>query len=272
MQKISIVIFLFLMGCAGKKNKQPIIVKDSLPSNVPITGRIFATAYQQTAGEYRALCFQAFNIARIRVNEFAKSRSKKEKSPVIITDIDETILDNSPVQAHQAYLGKGYDSLSWKQWSDRAEADTVPGAAAFLKYAASKGIEIFYVTNRRENEGEATIANLKKYNFPNADPAHLLAKVHKDSTSKETRRQSISNIHHIVMLLGDNLGDFSSLFDKKMLDERRENVNKAVDEFGSRFIVLPNPGYGDWESAIYQYKKWKPAQKDSMIKTVIKSY
>jgi predicted secreted acid phosphatase len=25
-------------------------------------------------------------------------------------------------------------------------------------------------------------------------------------------------------------------------------------EFGSRFIVVPNPMYGDWENAIYGYK------------------
>jgi len=79
-----------------------------------------------------------------------------------------------------------------------ASADTVPGASDFLKYAASKGVEIFYVTNRMEKERDATIKNLKKFDLPNADYAHLFP-VQKTS-SKEDRRKSIAANHDVVML------------------------------------------------------------------------
>ena len=54
-----------------------------------------------------------------------------------------------------------------------ANADTLPGALSFLKYASSRGLEIFYVTNRTEKERNVTLKNLQKFNFPNSDNAHL---------------------------------------------------------------------------------------------------
>jgi predicted secreted acid phosphatase len=75
------------------------------------------------------------------------------------------------------------------------------------------------------------------------------------------------------MLLGDNLGDFSFLFDKKSTDERTQNVNAVEREFGNRFIILPNPVYGDWESALYNYNfSLTPSQKDSVIKATLNGY
>jgi 5'-nucleotidase (lipoprotein e(P4) family) len=231
-------------------------------------GKIFATIYQQRAGEYRALCFQAFNIAHLRVDEIIKVQSAKPKA--IVTDIDETILDNSPYEAHQTLQGKDYESASWSEWVSKINADTVPGSLNFLNYAFSKGLEIFYVTNRGESERGVTLKNLQKFNFPNADSAHLFPL--QNTSSKEKRRQTILSSHEIVMLMGDNLGDFSNLFDKKNVDERMKNVNSVAAEFGDKFIVLPNPAYGDWESSLFNYKPLTAAQEDSVIRASLITY
>ncbi|HEY5407067.1 MAG TPA: 5'-nucleotidase, lipoprotein e(P4) family, partial [Ginsengibacter sp.] len=197
--------------------------------------------------------------------------TKSDKPKVIVTDIDETILDNSAYEAHQTLQGRDYDSDSWLAWSAMIKADTVPGSLSFLKYASSKGIEIFYVTNRGERERDFTLKNLQKFNFPNADNAHLF--LLKNTSSKEDRRQNIAANYTIVMLMGDNLGDFSSLFDKKSSDERNQNVNTLAAEFGSRFIILPNPVYGDWENSLYNYNySLTEAQKDSVMKASLHSY
>lgn len=268
MKKIFFVSLIFSASCTIAPR---ISVSNANPVNgsVVIDGKIFATAYQQRAGEYRALCFQAFNIARQRVDEIILTKTEKPK--VIITDIDETILDNSAYEAHQTLQGKGYESASWYEWSAMIKADTVPGSLTFLKYASSKGIEIFYVTNRGEKERDFTVKNLQKFNFPNADNEHLFPL--QTTSSKEERRQSIAENHTIVMLMGDNLGDFSSLFDKKSTEERNQNVNTVAFEFGNRFIVLPNPVYGDWESSLYNYNySLTSLQMDSVIKASLHSY
>ncbi len=266
MKKLSFVLIFFAVSCTIAPR---ISVSNIADGHVVVDGKLYATAYMQKAAEYRALCFQAFNIAHQRVDEIMLTKTEKPKA--IITDIDETILDNSPYEAHQSLQGKDYESTSWHEWVSMANADTVPGAHAFLKYASSRGLEIFYVTNRNEKERDATVKNLQKFNFPNADNAHLFPST--NSPSKEDRRKSIAATHTIVMLMGDNLSDFSFLFDKKSTEERLHNVNSVAAEFGNLYIVLPNPVYGDWESALYNYNySFTLAQKDSVIKASLHSY
>ncbi|HUS03380.1 MAG TPA: 5'-nucleotidase, lipoprotein e(P4) family [Chitinophagaceae bacterium] len=265
MKKISIAVLFIITACTTSKQ----ITKTALSSeNILVTGKMFGSLYQQRAAEYKALCLQAFNIARLRVNENLQNSGKPK---AIITDIDETILDNSPYEVHQTLQGKDYEAASWSQWTAMGQADTVPGAPAFLKYAASKGITIFYITNRDEKEREGTLLNLQKFNLPNADNAHLVLR--QGSSSKETRRQQVAASHEIVLLLGDNLADFSSLFDKKSMDEREQNTDNLASEFGKKFIVIPNAVYGDWESTVYKYSNTlTAAQKDSVIKNLLKGY
>jgi 5'-nucleotidase (lipoprotein e(P4) family) len=153
------------------------------------------------------------------------------------------------------------------QWSTLTP---FPAVLRFLKYASSKGLEIFYITNRSEKEREVTLKNLQKFNFPNSDSAHLFPR--QDNSSKKRGRQSIAASHNIVILMGDNLGDFSYLFDRKTTEERMQNVNSVATEFGSRFIVLPNPVYGDWESTLYNYSPLSQAQKDSVMKASLITY
>lgn len=83
----------------------------------------------------------------------------------------------------------------------------------------------------------------------------------------------MATVNDVILLLGDNLADFTSAFDKKTLVEREKNTNTLVDAFGKKFIVIPNPVYGDWESANNKYTySLSPAQKDSVIKSLLKGY
>ena len=260
MKKITFIILAFSTSCvAPRLNTSTINPSNSLVFD----GKTFSTVYQQRAAEYRALCYQAFNIAHERINEFNRQRSSKPKA--IMTEIDETILNNSSYQAQQLLQGKDYDPGSWNEWTSKGEADTIPGALRFLQFASASGIEIFYVTNRGENEREGTLKNLQKFNFPNANNEHLLLKG--NTTSKEDRKNIIAETHTIVLLLGDNLNDFSFLFEKKNSSERNKIADSFSTDFGNHFIVLPNPVYGDWESSLYQYQhSLSTSQKDSIIR------
>ena len=167
-------------------------------------GKVWASLYQQRAAEYKALCFQAYNIARLRLDEALKHKGKKPLA--VITDVDETLLDNSPYDAARAVKDKDYEPAGWKAWTAKGIADTVPGAPSFFKYAASKGVTVFYVTNRDEDEREGTTKNLKLYNLPNADKAHVILR--QTVSSKEARRQQILKNYNVVLYCGDNLPDF----------------------------------------------------------------
>lgn len=265
------IVVLFMFSCKSSKEiliKPTVTVVETMPKNVSLNGKLFSSIFQQRAAEYRALCLQGYNIAKLRVDNFT---AQSEKPKAIITDIDETILDNSAYAVHQAYEGSEYTNTSWYEWTDKSAADTMPGAAAFLKYVASKNIQVFYITNREDKERAGTLKNLQRFGLPNADEIHLYTKL--GTSSKEARRQQVMDRYEVVLLMGDNLADLSMLFDKKTEEERKKNTDILAGEFGKKFIVFPNANYGDWESSMFKYNyKLTQMQKDSVIKEVLKSY
>lgn len=229
-------------------------------------GPAFAALWQQRSAEYKALCFQAYNFARLRLNEDLQRGSSKPMA--IVTDIDETVLDNSPYNVHIALKGENYSDKTWQEWTSKAIADTVPGALSFLKYAAEKGVHVYYITNRSAAERAVTLQNLQRWNFPDADNEHLIPKT--STSSKEDRRLAVAKTHEIILLMGDNLGDFSAIFEKQPADKRDAATKQSAAEFGNRFIVLPNPMYGDWLPALFQYNYKQNI--DSILQTELRNY
>lgn len=222
--------------------------------------------YTQKAAEYRALAYQAYNLARLRLDADLEKKNVKKlpkterKRPrAIIVDIDETVLDNSPANAKGIITGRPFNTTDWYAWTEMRKAKRVPGAVEFLNYAVSKGVKIFYVSNRDEVQKAATIDNLQKAGFRDVSPLNVMLR-DKDS-SKDPRRAAVSAQYRIVMLIGDNLDDFSGLFERKSTAERYAETEKAHDDWGRKFIVLPNAMYGTWENAIYEYQRLTEAQK-----------
>ncbi|WP_232538921.1 5'-nucleotidase, lipoprotein e(P4) family [Chitinophaga tropicalis] len=253
---------------AACKSTRPVTSQAPSTTLVPY-GPAWAALWQQKAAEYKALCFQAYNIAKVRLDENLQHPGNKPVA--IVTDIDETILDNSPYTVHTSLRGQAYADKTWTEWTDKAAADTVPGALSFLKYAASKGVRVFYITNRAETERTSTLKNLQHWQFPDADNEHLLLKT--TTSGKESRRQQVAQTHQIILLMGDNLSDFAAIFDKQPVTEREKVTQQSAADFGNRFIVLPNPMYGDWLPAMFQYNyKRSPQELDSILKTQLKDY
>lgn len=232
-----------------------------------------AVLWMQNSGEERALAYQAFTLARMMLDRDLRMNRRGGARRAVVVDVDETVLDNSRYQATLVKNGKSYDDQSWTQWVNRVEATAVPGAVEFLRYAASRGVRVFYITNRKQAEKEATAANLKKLGFPGVTDETLLPRTDPQSSSKEPRRQAVSAKYRIVLLMGDNLNDFASVFEQsKTVESRLAAVEKNQSQFGTRFIVLPNPMYGDWENSLYDYnfkltEDEKAAKRKSWLKT-----
>lgn len=230
--------------------------------------KLYPVLWQQDAAEYRALCYQAFNFAELRLDEILKKKPGKGNL-AIITDLDETILDNSEIAAQTIKEGKEVNYEEWLRWLNKPRIPTVPGAVDFLNYAGKKGVTIFYISNRDTSGLQITLAILQKLKLPNADISHMLFL--SNTSSKEPRRQLVMNDHNVVMLLGDNLDDFMQVFEDKPIDERFAETDKAKDEWGKKFIVLPNATYGEWENALFGYKENLTAQqKTAMLRTLLK--
>jgi 5'-nucleotidase (lipoprotein e(P4) family) len=209
--------------------------------------QVGAILWTQTSGEIRALYYQAFHWARMVLDQDLKHKSKQPRA--VVVDVDETVLDNSPFQASLIKEQKNYSQQDWAKWTASAQAAALPGAVEFLRYAAAKGVRVFYITNRAEAERAATADNLTKQGFPGVSNETLLLRT--DKSSKEPRRQQVAAQYRIVLLLGDNLNDFAEVFEQRTTAERLAAVEQNRDQFGTHFIMLPNAMYGDWENAIY---------------------
>lgn len=239
--------------------------------------QVGAVLFMQKAAEFRALAYQAFNVARMQLDaDFDKKTVKKlpkaerKRVRAVVVDIDETVLDNSPHQAEMIKNRMPFTPAVWTAWVNRRQAKPIPGAVDFLKYANAKGVRVFYVSNRNEAEKQGTIDNLKAAGFPDVSEETVLVRA--AESGKEARRQIISAKHRIVLLLGDNLNDLSNVFERKSVNDRFAEVDKTREQFGRRFIVLPNAMYGDWESAIYEYGRLSEIEKTAKRATALESY
>jgi 5'-nucleotidase (lipoprotein e(P4) family) len=228
--------------------------------------QIGAILYQQKAAEYRALAYQAYNLARLRLDEDLdkknlKKLAKAERSRprAVIVDIDETVLDNSPSNAYAAKNNLPFNVKDWYAWGEMRRAKAVPGAVDFLNYAVSKGVKVFFISNRDEVQKQATIDNLKAVGFRDVSTDNVMLR--QGDSTKEPRRLSVASKYRIVLLMGDNLDDFSNVFERKSIADRFTEVDKAREVWGRRFIVLPNAMYGTWENAIYNYQRLTEEQK-----------
>jgi 5'-nucleotidase (lipoprotein e(P4) family) len=216
-----------------------------------------ATLWYQTSAEMRAASYQAFNLARMRFDMDLKESSSGKKRAVIV-DIDETVLDNSPYEAGLIGRNYGYPK-GWQEWCEAARAAALPGAVEFLQYVDSKGAAVFYLSNRKDKVRAGTMKNLQALGFPQVVDSQVLLRT--ETSDKEPRRQAVAAEHRIVLLMGDNLGDFDSVFRGASVARRAGAADLLKNSWGDRFIVLPNPMYGDWEGAIYE-GNWKLSPED----------
>ncbi|MEO8042582.1 MAG: HAD family acid phosphatase, partial [Acidobacteriota bacterium] len=129
-----------------------------------------------------------------------------------------------------------------------------------INYAVSKGVKIFYISNRDEVQRQATLDNLKSVGFNDVSSERVILRVNGESP-KGPRRDVVTATYRIVLLVGDNLDDFTSAFEKKSIAERFAEADRTRDQWGKRFIVIPNAMYGTWENAIYEYQRLNEARK-----------
>ena len=224
---------------------------------------MLAVLYAQSSAEYEANNLQTFAGAKLALEKalvnknwtaaIEQKEDFSEKPPAVILDIDETVLNNIPFQARAIIKGESYPN-GWVEWMLEEASTSVAGVSEFLKYADSKGIKIFYVTNRIAIAEEATRNNLKKLGLPfDTDRDVLLMKNENGWTSdKVSRRELIAQDYRILLLIGDQLGDFISLDEATTgVDSRKEIAAKYEEMWGKKWFMITNPIYGRWEASIY---------------------
>jgi len=227
------------------------------------------------SAEYRALAIQAYAAAakdlQGMIDDPSWSALPDEndatgRKPAIIFDVDETLVSNVEFQVA---LEPPFRNSKLDDWNAANEALPVPGAPEFVQLARDSGVEVFFITNRpcEPKAGVAdacpqervTIEDLREAGIP-ADAKHvMLANEQPGWTGeKKVRRDLIAQDYRIIMLVGDDLGDFLDCVRARPVAPCTEGATKASREreagkystlWGNGWYMLPNPMHGSWTSA-----------------------
>jgi 5'-nucleotidase (lipoprotein e(P4) family) len=221
--------------------------------------RINATLWVQTSEEFRGAALGAFRAAARQLDRALKDRKWTAAveqpepfarlPPAVILDIDETVLDNSSFQVRGIRRGVPFDRAMWDQWVAEAAAGAVPGAVEFCRAAAARKVAVFYISNREQKHEPATRANLQAHGFPlsdSVDTVLLRGETPEWTGDKGTRRRHVAERYRVLLIVGDDLGDFLSNV-RVPLAERRKLAASREAWWGERWIAIPNPMYGSWE-------------------------
>ena len=263
-------------GCAAPA---PVTAPAPVPEApaVRTNENLHSVLWTQTAVEYRATAEQAYRLAALMLDraledstwtaalEQQEAGGYASLPPAVVLDVDETVLDNAAYQARLVRDDAAYSSATWDAWAQEAAAVPVPGAVDFTQYAAAKGVTVVYLTNRRGTTEAATRRNLAAYDFPVAagDDVVLTRGERPEwaASEKEPRRRAVAEKYRILLLVGDNLGDFMSGVEGSVA-ERDALAAPYGAYWGTRWIMLPNPQYGSWEGALFDFDyQLTPAQR-----------
>jgi len=201
--------------------------------------------------EYWTLTRQNYRVALHAV--VAQSATLDKRTPwTVVLDIDETVLDNSTYQLERKAYGDDFNWASWNGWCERRVAKPIPGATEFIESIRKMGAQIAFISNRHDVTRQATIDNLNMYGLWNKKDV-LCLKTDDKAYDKVARRTELRKGEGactlggrpvtILAYLGDTIHDFP--------EEGEEVIKGDRDsQFGTRYVVFPNPMYGSWSEEI----------------------
>lgn len=257
-----------LAGCANlAQTAQP-----SMPATATIERAVPpGMQWLYGSGESAASSIQAYHALRDHVLAAAATRPARSvvlsagatlgrpdyvscgrKPLAVILDVDETVIQNLGYEYDEALTGRGFDSAIWGRW-ERTGADKVlpvPGAVTALQAIRRVGVAVIFNSNRNAASADQTEAAIVGAGLGPAKHGETLFLSGDDATgsAKDGRRARIAARHCVVAMAGDQLGDFSDLFNARTLTvaERRRLAGSGATAamWGSGWFMLSNPVYG----------------------------
>lgn len=240
---------------------------------------LLSTLWTQRSVEFKGNALTVYALARYRLDEALADKKwtaapMEQKGdyealpPAIVLDVDETVLDNSAYQVWMMKTGQTFNTKTWNEFCAAQMSKAVPGAAEFTRYAESKGVKVFYITNRGAETEKDTRENMQKLGFPmggNVDTFLMQNEKPDWGSQKGTRRAVIAKDYRILLSFGDNFGDFDDRYRTSEAD-RLKAFEENKERWGREWLVIANPTYGSFDTAPYGHDFKKPQQEQRKAK------
>ena len=225
------------------------------------------------SAEYQAITTQVYQSAEADLPAFIADTNwsampghpvDPSLPPAVVIDVDETVVSNVDFQLA---FERPFTNRKMYDYFQEHDAIPVAGVVDFVAAARAAGVTPFFVTNRpcEPIEGvpgdcpqkDWTIKELRSLGIE-ADAEHvLLADEQGWDRAKIGRREHIAENYRVIMLFGDDLGDFSPCVRKTLYGPCTEPATSQsrqaiIDEnrhlWGNGWYILPGPMHGSWTS------------------------
>lgn len=243
-----------LIGCAGVQSAPESAASppsaEAAPSGEASVAEArpwpLAIVWARTSAESRAIYRQTYRAATDIVEQAAVGRAPGTWA--VSVDADETVIDNSQYNIEMWERRLNHSAERFFEWARRVEAPPVPGALPFLERVHELGGKIVVVTNRRMPICDVTRENFVKYEIPFDLILCRPTETERDKTPRYEAVQAGTASPdlpplEIVLWVGDAIGDFPN-----GSQEWRQEADDPFADFGDRYLLLPNPVYGNWMS------------------------
>lgn len=239
-----------------------------------------ALLWLRTSAEFDALTQQTFNAAIEKLGEALvdstwnalvsgeRPEVPSNLPPCVIVDVDETMLDNSIFQLELIQSDTQYTPEVWNAFVQRRSSPSIVGAVDFVDACRASGVKVFFVTNREAIVESATRDNLIAQGLMSeSDPDRILSKNEQPnwSSDKTSRRRAVAQKYRVLLLIGDDLNDFVSA-KNLTIGQRQQRFAANKSNWGKAWFVIPNPNYGNWEQATYDYQHNTSIQEKRQLK------
>ena len=240
---------------------------------------LLATLWMQRSVEFKGNALTVYALARIRLDQALADKNwtaapNEQKGdyqnlpPAVMLDLDETAIDNSPYEVWMLKTNQTFSTKTWNEFCAAQISRAVPGAVEFTKYADSKGVKVFYITNRDASTEKDTRENMAKLGFPmggNVDTFLMQGEQKEWGSAKSSRRAVVTKDYRVLLNLGDNFGDFDDRYRSSEAD-RLKAYQDDMAYWGKQWLMLPNPTYGSFDSATYGHDFKKPVAEQRKAK------
>lgn len=225
------------------------------------------------AAEYPAITMQVYQSATADLPGFIADQSwsampgqedAQGLRPAVILDVDETVVSNIDFQIEHE---RPFTNRKLYDFYRQNAAIPVPGVVEFIAAARDAGVAIFFVTNRPCEfidddpdpcpQKRGVIEEIESLGIAVDEDHVMLADQHGWDRAKIRRRELIAETHRVIMLIGDDLGDFLPCVRKKLYgpctepatkESRRSFVQQYSGYWGNGWYILPGPTHGSWTS------------------------
>lgn len=173
------------------------------------------------------------------------------KPKAVVFDVDETVILNLGFEYNDAVHPAPFDDVLWRAWEKAGvgKVSPTPGAAEALAALRAAGVAVIFNTNRSAANAAETEATIDGAGIGPAKHGETLYLSGDDAmgSRKDGRRATIAAKYCVIAMGGDQLGDFSDLFNAGLSPAARRAATQAspvVEKWGNGWFVLPNPVYG----------------------------